>query len=132
MNWYKLAQNMHNMQFQKEHNPDWESYYPPFRDDDPAMQKEENHFQGKNVTWIAEKGSTIWVDSDRVYPWWGNNFYNDKINAVVQNIQDGEGSTYFEAPYGHFTVVNEQILRQSIEYEGEGEYRALSTGYEDT
>ena len=124
-NWYKQAQNLYNPDYERNTEIDPDSYYS---DLDVTKGDTEHLYYGRNVIWIGQKGQTVQLTADQVYPIWGNIFDNDKINAVINKIQNSEDRVHMYTPYGEMSKVSLEDVRDSIEYDDQTEHRILTTG----
>jgi len=123
-NWYKIAQNLYTPSYEKDTSIDPNDYYGDLDD----IGDEQHLYYGRNVIWIGNKGQTVRLTADQVYPIWGNIFDADKINAVINKITNSEERIHMNTPYGEMSMISLDDVRDSIEYDDQTEHRILTTG----
>jgi hypothetical protein len=132
MNWYKLykkSQNLYDHYFERQPVDDYEEYYPPFEEGKSQLSNTQHHYHGRNVIWVAEEGQTLWVESNDIYPIQGNQFDYEKVNALMDRIEDAEDKIYLYAPTGTATKIDESAIAQS-RVDPEHDHNPLTTGDE--
>jgi phosphatidylserine/phosphatidylglycerophosphate/cardiolipin synthase-like enzyme len=134
MNWYKLHKkaqnNLYDHNLEREYNPDWEEHYKPFEEGGSELSNTQNHYHGRNVIWVAEEGQAVWMNAEDVFPIAGNAFHDDKMNALVDRIEQAEDKIYLIAPYGIVSLVGEADIIES-RVSSDPDHEPLTTGDED-
>jgi len=105
--------------------------------DFPDIDKEEierekewgNLYYGRNVIWIGQEGRMIRVKEEQYYPIWGNIFYPQKIENVVDKINYSPERVYFYAPYGLVSQIGLADIKEAQQSSEEDlGHRQWSTG----
>jgi Protein of unknown function (DUF5661) len=100
-------------------------YYPQTAADEMDTRFPENLYYGRNVIWDGYEGRMVRVSAEQLHPIQGNIFDENKLAAVRDGILHASDRLVFTAPYGDADLIDEDDIRESIEYE-EGEI--LTTG----
>lgn len=106
---------------------------------DQEQKKHTVAYEGRNVIWYGDPEQMIVVHKDDIEEMWGNIYYEDKMEEVVQLVTDHEDMVEFEVPYAHGNVVElvdiEEEQRSEIEggfeIDYDGKERPASTGSEE-
>jgi len=114
---------------------EFEEFYPKSAKGDLPVKdykKFDDLYYGQNVVWLGEKGKMVRVDPNYAQHIEGNIFDEDKLKSIVSGIEQADERIAFYAPYGTFSKVDLNAVKESIEYaEDEGLDQPLSTGDED-
>ena len=98
------------MKTYKEFTEDYDLVHQTSKDLENLMADE---YFGRNIVWHGYKGRMVKVDFDLSYPMWGNTFEEDKIEGLVDSIEQAEERYHLDAPLVSPSVITEADI---IEY----------------
>lgn len=114
-----------------------ENYFNPTLPND--VKKLSHKYEGKNVVWYGHPEQMIVIHKDDVRGMWGNIYYQDKMDYLVNLIQTHEDKIEIECSYGLGDIVTlTDIIEEQRSYIGgsfgidfEGRNEPSSTGDRD-
>lgn len=107
----------------------YDDFYPEIEQDKIEYEESlDNIYCEQKVCWIGDKGKMMKVGANYIYAIQDNQFYSDKLKHLTDRILSS-GKVYLYAPYGIMSIVDIELVKESLEYEGHGyEHRPLTTG----
>lgn len=103
-----------------------EQFYKPKLDDD--NKRNACVYEGRNVIWFGEKGRSVIIDVDEAEAMEGNIFYDDKMNYLVDLINEYPEKIELEPGYCAPYHIDIQVVHESFMYD---EIDDLTTGDDD-
>lgn len=108
-----------------------DEYFEPTISDE--IKQHSKACEGRDVIWYGNPERMIRVHRDDVEGMWGNIYYEDKLEDVVNMIKNNEEKVEFETPYAHGDVVDlVEIQEQQTSYQQGGfdvDYEQLNEPY---
>jgi hypothetical protein len=89
---------------------------------DDVAKKSSNEYVGKNVKWYGDHEKMIVIHKDYVDDLWGNIFDQDKIDSLVNMINESEDYIEIECSYGFGDVVDLSEIAEHQEAENSGRF----------
>lgn len=114
-----------------------EDYYNTKLPDD--VKRISHKYVGRGVTWYGDPDQMIVIHKDQVEGMWGNIYNPEKLQYVVDMINNSEDNVEFECSYGigNIITLTDVVEEQTSEMEGsfmtdyDGKERPASTGDEE-
>lgn len=106
---------------------------------DPRTKKLSNRYVGRQVTWYGDKNQMIVIHKDYVDGMWGNIYDHEKMQSLVEMINEADENVEIECSYGMGNVIDildikeqqESHSREAFRDEYDGLNKPASIGDDD-